>query len=74
MISRLPTRFASVALMLFVGPWSIPAGAQELSAKELRRAVKSADKALGAGSYQQALKLYNQILASTSGVTTGAGE
>ena len=42
------------------------AGGQELSAKELKKLQKQADKALDAGRIPQAVELYEQILAATS--------
>lgn len=74
MKSRLPHRFAGITLMLLVGPWHLPAGAQELSAKALKKAVKSADKAFGAGRYGEAIGLFDQIIASTSGSDTRRGD
>ncbi len=74
MISRLPARFASVVLMLFLGHSQIPASAQELSARELKKVVKQAEKSFGAGRFDEAIKLYDQILASTSGTDAGRGD
>ncbi len=74
MTSRLPIRFASVALMLIVGYPHLPAGAQELSAKELKKAVRSAGKAFDAGRYEEAIGLYDRILASTSGSDARRGD
>ncbi len=74
MTSRLPARFASIALLLLVGHLHTPAAAQELSAKELKKAVRSADKAFDAGRYDQAIGLFDQILASTSGTDPRRGD
>ncbi len=43
----------------------IPAGAQQLNARDLKRAVKQAEKARAAGQVAEAVGLYEQILAST---------
>ncbi len=60
--------------MLLVGSWHFPVAAQELSAKELKKAVRSADKAFDAGRYDQAIGLFDQILASTSGTDPRRGD
>ena len=73
-MSRLPNRFASIALALFAGMLHLPAGAQELSARELKRAVKSADKAFGADRFGEAIGLFDQIIASTSGSDARRGD
>jgi tetratricopeptide (TPR) repeat protein len=66
MKSRLLARFASVALLLCL---SHPAStsAQELSGRQLKKVAKQAEKAFDAGGYDQAIELYDQVLASTSG-------
>jgi len=66
MKSRSPTLFAGVAMTLLLAVL-LPAAstARSLSAKELKKAVKEAGKAFGAGRYDQAIGLYDQILAST---------
>ncbi len=74
MISRLLARLASIALMLCLVPSPVPAGVQELSTKELKKAVKQAGSAFGAGRYDQALELYDRILTSTSGADARRGE
>ncbi len=71
MNSRLPAASASIALMLLLVS---PAGAQELNARELKKVVKQADRAYGAGSYGEAAALYDQILASTSGSDARRGD
>ncbi len=74
MISRFPAKFAGVALVLFLAPPSPAAsGTQELSAKELKKAVKQADAASSAGRYDQAIELYDRIIASTSGTDQRRG-
>ncbi len=75
MISRFPAIFTSVALALLFAPLP-PAvsGAQELSNKELKKAVKQVDVAFGAGRYDQAIELYDRILASTSGTDPRRGD
>ncbi len=74
MTSRLPARYASVVLVLFLGNAYIPANAQGLSAKELKRAVKQADNAIVGGRYDRALELYDQIINATSGTDPRRGE
>lgn len=64
---RLPAGFVAVASTLLLSGSSSPAGAQELGARELKRAVRQAEKAYGDGRYVQALEFYDRILASTSG-------
>ncbi len=64
---------AGLVALLLLGP-QLPAGAQELSAKELKKAVKQAEKSFGAGHYGEALELYDQILASTSGTDARRGD
>ncbi len=74
MKNSLPAVCASVALMLFLGHSLSPVSAQELNAKELKKAVKEAPKAVSAGRYDEAIALYDQILASTSGTDPRRGE
>ncbi len=75
MKSRLPAVcIGAVFGMLSLGHWPSPICAQELSAKELKRAVKQADKAFDAGRYGEAIGLYDQILASTSGTDPRRGD
>ncbi len=71
MESRFPALAASVALMLVSGA---PASAQELGARELKKVVKQAGKAYGTGNFSQAIELYDQILASTSGSDPRRGD
>ncbi len=75
MKSRLPAVCISAILgMMFLGHWPSPICAQELSAKELKRVVKQAGKAFDAGRYDEAVDLYGQILASTSGTDPRRGD
>jgi hypothetical protein len=74
MKSRLHARMASVALLLWFGHLQVPASAQELSGRELKKAVKQAGKAYEAGRWDEAIGLYDQILASTSGTGEARGE
>ncbi len=74
MKNRLSAVCASVALMLFLGHSPSPVSAQELNAKELKKAVKEAPRAVSAGRYDEAMNLYDQVLASTSGTDPRRGE
>ncbi len=54
-----------VSMLLFAGAQAPAAGAQELSAKEIKKIQKQADKAFGGGQHAAALELYEQLLAAT---------
>ncbi len=74
MKSRLHATLVSIAFVLGFSQLQLPAGAQELSGRALKKAAKEAGKAFDAGRYDQALELYEQVLASTSGTDEQRGD
>ena len=74
MKSSLHVRLASVALLLYLGHSLAPAGAQDLSGRELKKAARLAAKAFDAGRYGEAIELYDRILASPSSGDTQRGD